>query len=175
MPRFIGRERELERLHEVLEEVRRTGSGRLLAIRGRRRAGKSRLVDEWLRREGVPHVFYEATRRPAADELAGFAAEVAESDLRAAALVRSGLAMQSWEAGLRLIASQTAPEAPAVVVLDEFPYLFEGDPHVDAALQKAWDREIDHRAPVLLILIGSGVTIMERPPEDDRPLFGRAR
>lgn len=175
MARFIGRERELAQLHAIIEDVRRTGSGRLLALRGRRRVGKSRLVDEWLEREGVPHLFYETARRPARDELAAFAAEVAESTLGAAALVRSGVTFQSWDAGLRLIASQTGRDTPSVVVIDEFPYLFDADPNVDAAIQKAWDREIDHRAPVVLVLIGSDITMMERLTEYGRPLFGRAR
>ncbi|HEY4028346.1 MAG TPA: ATP-binding protein [Candidatus Dormibacteraeota bacterium] len=175
MARFIGRDHELRKLHEILDEVRQTGSGRLLAIRGRRRVGKSRLVEEWLQREGLPHVFYEAARQPASDELASFATEIAESNVQAASLVRSGLTFQSWDAALRVIASQATSEAPAVVVIDEFPYLFEGDPHVDAAIQRAWDREIDHRAPVLLVLIGSDITMMERLTEYGRPLYGRAR
>ena len=46
MPSFVGRDRELGVLEAELEEARRTGRGRFVWMRGRRRVGKSRLVQE---------------------------------------------------------------------------------------------------------------------------------
>ncbi|MHB8618360.1 MAG: AAA family ATPase, partial [Chloroflexota bacterium] len=98
---FVGRERELQTLTDMLDEVRRTGSGVLLTIRGRRRVGKSRLVDEWCKRQGVSHVFYESTReRHQGAELALFAQETA----------RSSLVLQRWLLTDRLRRTMVVPE-----------------------------------------------------------------
>jgi uncharacterized protein len=159
----------------MFEEMRRTGAGVLLAIRGRRRAGKSRLVNEWCKRQGVRHVFYESTReRHEGAELALFAQEAARSTL-AAAPTLAGVTPQSWEAAFTLIASHSTREEPSVIVLDEFPYLFQSEPNIDAVIQKIWDRHLDKKAPVFLILIGSDLHMMEQLAQYDRPLFGRGR
>ena len=82
---FVGRQKELALLDELMEPVRtggRTGRpGRAVLIRGRRRVGKSRLVEEFARRSGVPHVFFTATGMPKGEELMSFAEQVAASDL----------------------------------------------------------------------------------------------
>src|SRR5215218_5509246 len=63
MADFVGREQYLEVLEGELERVRGTGEGRFVSMRGRRRVGKSRLVEEFLRRQEVPHVFFTASRQ----------------------------------------------------------------------------------------------------------------
>jgi AAA+ ATPase superfamily predicted ATPase len=61
---FVGRRRELAVLERELGTVREAiGSarpGRCLIIRGRRRIGKSTLVEEFVQRAGAPHIFYTA-------------------------------------------------------------------------------------------------------------------
>lgn len=175
VPAFVGRESYLRQLSASLNEVRATGSGCLLSLRGRRRVGKSRLVEEWLRQEGVPHVFFAASRQPPQRELALFAQELARSTLPAAEAVQAGIAFDTWEAALSLIGPTTVARGPAVVVvLDEFPYLLEQDPAVEASIQKVWDRQLQGSA-VLLILVGSDISMMAALSEYGRPLYGRAR
>ncbi|MGI8729646.1 MAG: AAA family ATPase, partial [Solirubrobacteraceae bacterium] len=70
--RFIGRDHELQRLQTRLESSRRTGQGEFIAMRGRRRVGKSRLVEEFAQRAGVPYVFYTAVQERPERELARF-------------------------------------------------------------------------------------------------------
>ena len=65
-------------------------------------------------------------------------------------------------------------QGPLVVVLDEFPWMTESDKSLEGELQAAWDRMLE-MLPVLFILIGSDVAMMERLGEHDRPLFGRLR
>ena len=61
---FVGRQHELAQLSDLLNLVRsggRTGRpGRAVLIRGRRRVGKSRLVEEFAQRSSLPHVFFTA-------------------------------------------------------------------------------------------------------------------
>lgn len=95
---FVDRRRYMDILHTELERVRETGEGRFVSMRGRRRVGKSRLVEEFIRREGVPRVFFTASGQSSERELALFAEEVAGSDLPAAGVVRGGLAFGTWDA-----------------------------------------------------------------------------
>lgn len=59
------------------------------------------------------------------------------------------------------------------MVLDEVPYLTEADSSFEGALQSAWDRELS-RKPVLLLLIGSDLSVMEHLGSYGRPFHQRA-
>ena len=59
------------------------------------------------------------------------------------------------------------------MVIDELPYLAESEPAFEAILQKVW-QTLEQRA-VLLILIGSDISMMEQVTAYERPLYGRAR
>lgn len=171
---FVGRSEQLERLTALLE--RATGSrdakpGTALLIRGRRRVGKSRLVEEFLERADVPHLFFAASGRPVRDELRLFALEAAASSLPEAA-VFTGVELDSWDAALRLLATAIGT-APAVIVLDEIPYLIEADPNFEGTLQRAFDRELSRRH-LLLIGIGSDLSMMEALNSYGRPFHQRA-
>ena len=65
-------------------------------------------------------------------------------------------------------------EQPSVIVLDEFPYLIEGeaDRAVEASVNAAWERALS-RSPVMVVLIGSDLSVMGMLSEHDRPLFER--
>jgi len=89
-------------LERELAGVRRTGGGSLLSMRGRRRVGKSRLVEELIQRSGCPSVFYTAVQGPGPQELERFLETIAHSDAPAAADVRAGASAESWEAALAL-------------------------------------------------------------------------
>jgi len=172
--RFIGRDHELQRLQTRLESSRRTGQGEFIAMRGRRRVGKSRLVEEFAQRAGVPYVFYTAVQERPERELARFLDAVAESDAPAAGLVRSGSRADTWEAALELATRDATAERPVIVVIDEFPYLVDREPAIEAVLQTVWDRTIQRR-PVLLILVGSDIATMAALSEERRPLHDRPR
>ncbi|MGH3147907.1 MAG: ATP-binding protein, partial [Rubrobacter sp.] len=52
------------------------------------------------------------------------------------------------------------------------PYLVEADPAIEGTLQKVWDRRLS-RVPILLILVGSDISMMTALTEYGRPLYGR--
>lgn len=172
MARFVERGRYIEMLEAELGRVHETGEGRFVSMRGRRRVGKSRLVEEFLRRARVPHVFFTASGQSSGRELALFGGEVAGSDLPVAGLVGGGVAFETWDAAFGLLASTSEGSSPFVVVLDEFPYLAESEPAIEGTLQKVWDRRLS-RLPVLLIVIGSDIAMMQALTEYGRPLYGR--
>lgn len=181
LPGFVGREAELDRLGDWLREARRSGRGRAIAVRGRRAVGKSTLIEEFLVRENPPHAFFAAAKdQPSTEALAGFLSELERSTLPVAEELAAGVRPDSWEAALRLIAtsltgaaaSKAPTVAPACLVIDELPWLSEQEPSIEGLLQTAWDRHLG-RLPMLLVLIGSDLHMMEALERYDRPLHGR--
>lgn len=176
LPGFVGRRREIEALTAALRTVRETGRGQLVVIRGRRRVGKSWLVEEFLLRNRLPNVFFTATRGAADDDLGRFAEALAEGTLPPTARA-PGVTFASWEAALTIAAAGADPADPSVIVIDEFPYL-GGDSDdraraIESLVSAAWERRLS-RAPVLLVLVGSDLAMMERLTEYGRPLYDRA-
>ncbi len=171
---FVGRERDLTRLEGILDQVKETGRGALMAMRGRRRVGKSRLAEEFARESGCPCVYFTAVQQPGEAELSRFVEELARSEAPRAADVAAGLRPQSWEAALELAAEGASAERPLILIVDELPYLVAKDPSIEAVLQKVWDRALQ-AAPVMVLLIGSDEAMMRALTEQGRPLYDRAR
>ncbi|TDO56689.1 hypothetical protein EV651_11276 [Kribbella sp. VKM Ac-2571] len=176
MDGFVGRHTELGLLDELLGSVsargRGTRRGRAVLIRGRRRVGKSRLVEEFLDRSGLPHVFFTAVGGSREGDLAAFGAEVAASSLPEASRYADFTVPQTWDAALSLLATALPTDRPSIVVIDEMPYLVQEDPTFEGALQKAYDRTLS-KLPVLLILIGSDLAMMEQLNTYGRPFYQR--
>lgn len=173
MDEFVGRRRELGLLSGIYAEIGGNRRGAFLSVRGRRRVGKSRLIEQFARRARAPYAFYVSTGQAPEIELARFRDALAASALPAAELAR-GTSFDSWEAALALAAAGATWERPAIVVVDEFPYLVERQPEIEAIVQKVWDRDLQ-AAPVMLILVGSDVATMEALSEHGRPLYDRPR
>jgi uncharacterized protein len=171
---FAGREDELERLDRALARARRNGRGTLVSMRGRRRVGKSRLVEEFIERSGCPSVFYTAIQGPGPQELERFLAEIAASDAPAGEEVRRGAAANSWAAARALAASGATQDAPVILVIDELPYLVDKEPTIEATLQLVWDRTFS-RQPVVVVVVGSDRATMEALTEEGHPLYDRSR
>src|SRR4051794_28961422 len=110
---FVGRERELAALEN---EFSRPGPS-LLVMFGRRRVGKSTLVQKAL--DGRRRVYYQATRIADADSQALFKAAVAQI-LGPDPLLD---AITGWEGIFAYL--RAAAGDGLVVALDEFPYLCE--------------------------------------------------
>jgi len=72
-----------------------------------------------------------------------------------------------------VLAAALPADRPAIVVIDELPWLPEGIPGGAGELQRVWDRELA-RKPVLLLLLGSDLGMMERLEGYDQPFHGRA-
>lgn len=177
MRRFIGRDRELRVLGSALRTVQDAAGaarpGQCVLIRGRRRVGKSSLVEEFLRRTGVPSLFFTAAGGTAEDELAELLDSVARSTLPDRELF-SEEAPEQWNAAFRLLAEILPDDSPSVVVMDEVPYLMDRVDAFEGMLQRAWDRLLS-RKPVLLLLVGSDLSMMEALNSYDRPFHQRGR
>jgi AAA+ ATPase superfamily predicted ATPase len=175
LPEFVGRRRELAALGEQLAQVRESGMGRFVQIRGRRRVGKSWLVEEFVLRHATRHVFFTASRNPVDGDLARFSEALAQSSLPEEAR-SGGVSFASWEAALTTAANGATSEQPSVIIIDEFPYLGgdsdEAARAVESLFSATWERRLS-RLPVMLILVGSDLAMMERLAEYGRPLYDR--
>lgn len=179
LPGFVGREQELASLKRWLGNAARTGTGKAIAVRGRRAVGKSTLIEELLVQERPPHAFFAAAKdQPSAEALTAFLGELQRSTLPVAEELAAGVRPDSWEAALRLIATsctaaqRSGTPTPACLVIDEFPWLSEQEPSIEGLLQNAWDRRLEG-LPFMLVLIGSDLHMMEALERYDRPLYGR--
>lgn len=176
MTGFVGRRQELKTLNGHLDWVREGRGdqrGRAVLLRGRRRVGKSRLVDVFCTRSGTPYVIFQATRGlPAVTERERLISAARSSDLPDTALLDGISRIDAWDSAFRQLAAVLPDDQPSIVVIDEFPWLIEGDPVVEGALQTVWDRTLSAK-PVLLILIGSDLAMMEHLSDYGRPFHQR--
>lgn len=173
MTEFVGRSAELAALRKRLARVSETRAGQAVALRGRRQVGKSRLVQEFCDTAGVPYCYFTATKGVSpAEAVTEFLAELRQSAVPADAELVPRTAAGGWPDAFRALAS-VLPSTPVIVVVDELPWLSEQDATFDGVLQTAWDRMLRDR-PVLLLLLGSDLHMMERLTAYDRPFYGRA-
>jgi uncharacterized protein len=166
---FTGRTVELGRLETIFNDVRASGQGRLVALRGRRQVGKSSLVEQFCAKASAPSAYFTAARRqqPAA-ALGTFGEVVSQSQLPSAGTASAGF--NSWEQALDI--ATMGVEDGAILVIDELPWLLEMDEGIEGLLQRVWDRVLRKRA-VLVILIGSDLAMMDALTEYGRPLYDR--
>jgi uncharacterized protein len=167
---FAGRHEQLALLDADLAEVGRTGRGRFALIRGRRQVGKSRLIEEFIERTNSPAIFFTATKGRASElELKEFTELMKHPSVDPAGTL-TDTQFNSWDAAMSSLSRLVA--GPTVVVIDEFPYLAAGAPDVEGAFQKSWDRSLKG-SPILLVVVGSDLAMMEALTEYGRPLYGR--
>lgn len=135
---------------------------------GRRRVGKSLLLESLA--DAVGGFYYAAVRGSDHEALRDLGVRLGAYRGAGAAL-----ALDSWEGAVTALLD-LAQERETLVVLDEFPYLLEHTPNLDAILQRVlgvWraDRE---RARARLILCGSAIAVMRDLLGGSAPLRGRA-
>jgi AAA+ ATPase superfamily predicted ATPase len=128
-----------------------SGRAELRILYGRRRVGKSALLDEFAR--GKRHIVYQAVEGTTTDQLRDLTDAIlaCQDDpvLRAAPL-------PNWDAALAYLArlARLAAEQPLLVLFDEYQYLAEADPTLASRLQRWWSRQAS-QVPIYLILCGS--------------------
>ena len=160
---FLGRRQELSVLHELAD----SGRPELFVLYGRRRVGKTELLQHLCRERRA--VYFLAAQVRDKDNLAAFRQAIAEglSD----SLVES-LEFPDWSAALGY-AAERAGEERLVVVLDEFPYLCEANKGLPSLVQRFWDQRGKH-SNLMLVLCGSQMSFMEKEVlAESSPLFGR--
>lgn len=167
MEHFINRQTELT----ILETRWRSTKPEFLVLYGRRRVGKSALINFFC--QDRVHAYFLATRVTPTDSLAAFKTVLAQATGNA---LLEHLHFDSWTSALEValdVMTTAAQGARFCLILDEFQYLCEVSPELPSILQKWWDTKARSR-PCMLVLCGSHISFMEREVLAERsPLFGR--
>ncbi len=150
-------------------ESDRAGSS-LGLVYGRRRQGKTYLLEALV--EAAGGLYWPALRQSSAQNLDRLAAAYGRHTR-----ARAGVRFSGWEEAFSaLLALGDGANEPLPVVVDEFPYLLEGDPGIPSALQAL----LSPRGPAAqrwrtrLILCGSALSTMRGLLAGTAPLRGRA-
>ena len=163
MERFIDREQELETLQD---EYERRGSS-LVILYGRRRAGKTTLITEFIRDKNA--LFFLASEESEAQNRSAFKEKAA--DFIDSALLREA-SVSSWDTIFAAIMEHSFTSKP-VIVIDEFQYIGKSNPAFPSVFQRIWEEQLKNKS-VMVILCGSLISMMESQTLSyNSPLYGR--
>lgn len=161
---FTGRKRELQDLKSLLAKK----SASLVVIRGRRRIGKSRLVDEFAK--GMP--FFAFTGLPPDKDT--------NAKTQRKEFVRqlklqfglSGLKTDDW-GDLFTMLSKSLPKGRVILMLDEITWMGSMDRTFLGKLKIVWDLYFSKMPNLILILCGSVSSWIEKNIISSTAFFGR--
>ena len=159
--KFIGRKEELKKLNKVISSEEMS----FALIYGRRRVGKSELVNQAIAKSKVKKLYYECKQVAQESNVNGLSEIVSET------LGLPKLGFTDIESLLNYIFEFSTKEK-MVLVLDEYPYLRESVKGMDSILQAAIDK-YRKTSKLTLIILGSYVEVMHSLLEHENPLYGR--
>lgn len=165
---FIGRERELRTLEQLYE----TGTFQMPVIYGRRRVGKTSLINKFV--EGKPAVVFTARESSAKENLIALSKAVAEFSQGdgLVALDTPAPVFESFDAAFEQV-FRIARSRRIIFVIDEYPCLAQSYRPVSSLLQAKIDDEKD-ASGLYLVLCGSSMSFMEHQVLGyQSPLYGR--
>ena len=163
---FVGREKELS----VLERMYAKSDFQMAVIYGRRRVGKTALIDEFVKDKRC--LYFTAQQKTSHQNLELFSRRVH----KVFGLPGSLPPFASWSDVLDFVVERVGGEAnepPLVIVFDEFPYAAQAEPSLASAFQVAIDHGLK-QTNAKLILCGSNEGFMESEVLGSKsPLYGR--
>ena len=159
---FIGRQNELS----VLDECYNSEQFQFLVMYGRRRVGKTYLLQEFSKIHKT--IFFSAQEKNDALNLEDFSKTILN-------FFGDGYFgnFSGWEAAFRYIGDKCGNDR-IVLIIDEFPFIASENPSVKSILQHTIDH-IWKQKNIFLILCGSSVSFMENEVMGYKsPLYGRS-
>ena len=159
---FIGRQKELERLNKLYQ----AGEFEFVVIYGRRRVGKTALVNEFVKDKDA--IFFTGVETNDKQNLENFSKCVLEHGMG----ITADTTFASFQAALEYV-FLLAENKRMVLVMDEYPYVARASQSLASTLQLLIDKYKD-RSKLFLILCGSSMSYMEdHVLAYKAPLYGR--
>ncbi|MGD0665519.1 MAG: ATP-binding protein [Rhabdochlamydiaceae bacterium] len=161
---FVGRKKELKELNALLNK--KTAS--LVVVKGRRRIGKSRLLEEFGKKKnvikivGLP-VVDDTTRQKQLDE---FARQLSQ------ATHIPEVKVSDWGKLFSLLSSQVKT-GRIIVILDEISWMGSEDSDFLGQLKTAWDEQFSKNPKLILILCGSISSWIDDNILNSKAFYGR--
>lgn len=166
---FYHREQQLADLNQLA----RADRAAFILVYGRRRVGKTSLLQHWAAHSGSPAFYWIAPRSATPDNLrTDLIREFWRWAAEPGTEVEEAPRYDSWLDVFRVV-RRLIGDRRAILILDEFPWAVESDPSLPSRLQAAWDTLFKDRSRVCLILSGSHISALEKLLGSDAPLFGR--
>lgn len=155
--------------YKTLEEQYNLNSSSFVVIYGRRRTGKTTLINKFLNDKGNG-LYFLATEESEKTNLQNFRSLVADftnNDLLA-------ISEADWITVFKkIVESSSSKKSKTIIVIDEFQYIGKSNLSFMSIMQKAWDTVLKD-ANIMLIICGSIIVSMKRQALDyDSPLYGR--
>lgn len=143
---FYGREDELAEL----DALWRKGTASLVTCRGRRRIGKSTLIEEFAKRSKAKFLRFEGLapepRQKNADQIRYFAER-----LKAQRRGGIGEMPENWHDAFAALDAAIG-NGRTVVLLDEISWMGRLDPNFPGYLKSAWDLRLKRHRNLILVL-----------------------
>jgi AAA+ ATPase superfamily predicted ATPase len=158
----VGRERELNKLNELYH----TDGFQLPVIYGRRRVGKTALINEFIKdKEAIYFTGIESNARQNLENLSRSILSYADAALE-------NTLFQSFQAAFEYV-FKLAETRRLILVIDEYPYVAGAPKSLASTLQALIDKNKD-TSRLFLILCGSSMSFMENHVLAYKaPLYGR--
>jgi hypothetical protein len=163
--RFVGRKKELE----ILERLRLKKSSSLAVIWGRRRIGKSTLVEEFLKGKkawsfsGIPPQEHKTNQ----EEIDYFIKQMARN------IGMPELKTTDWSEVFWHLGNQAQKESDLVIFFDEISWMGSKDPNFLGFLKTEWDKTFSKCSNLILILCGSVSNWIEENIINSTGFYGR--
>ena len=156
---FIGREKELRTLRDSMAR-----SGCASMVYGKRKVGKTTLIQEAAKRSSKVCFYYECVKTSFRDNLAFMEEEMAHQGI-----LPDGISFAGFP---QLFAFLNTLPQELIFIIDEYPYLkaFDEPQTVDSIFQKIIDNSLKN---IHLVLSGSHIGMMKELLEEGNPLFSR--
>lgn len=162
---FIGRSKELKSLNSLLLK----SSASLIVVKGRRRIGKSRLIEEFGKQFPATYTFSgippleETTLN---DQVNEFGWQLGK------ALGQPPLKDNDWNDLFLHLAKHTR-KGRVLILFDEISWMGSKDPHFLGKFKNAWDLELKKNPQLIIVLCGSVSTWIEKNILSSTGFLGR--
>lgn len=159
---FVNRNDELN----ILQELYADEGFQFLPIYGRRRIGKTRLIQEFIKDK--PAIYFLADSLSESEQLRNLGRECGEY-FDDTILRETGF--KDWDQFFKYIKEKARERL--ILVIDEFPYLVNANPGISSIFQRAIDSYWKD-TKLFLVLMGSSIGMMEKEVLFYKaPLYGR--
>ncbi len=166
MSNFIGRDEEFSALQKLYNK----NAFQMVVIFGRRRIGKTTLVNKFIEKNKCKSVSFISTEMTESELLLRMGKDVLES---LAPNLSDKMKFDSFDSIFDFLAG-VAEKEKMVFVIDEYPYLAKACPYMNSLIQKYIDTKWKN-TKLYFVLLGSLVSFMrEEVLGANAPLHGRA-
>lgn len=161
---FVGRQHELE----LLNQLKNKKNASLVVIKGRRRVGKSRLIEEFAKGSN----FYEFSGLSPEKKIT---AQQQRDHFASQLSAMTGLPdifADDWNKLFHALAHETAGKE-VIILFDEISWMGSKDPTFVGKLKTAWDTHFKKNSKLILVLCGSVSAWIEENILRSKLFFGR--